>query len=107
MYSQSLSGVGSAENSLRGSEPNAPRAIAIQVDELVLDGFPSGDRHRIGEAFQRELARLMSERGALSGLDRGKTVEQLSGGSFQFNAEARPERTGIDIARAVFGGLRQ
>ncbi len=37
--------------------------IVIEIDELVLHGFPPGDRYRIGEAVQAELARILGERG--------------------------------------------
>ena len=37
--------------------------IVIEIDELVLHGFPPGERYRIGEAVQAELARILGERG--------------------------------------------
>ena len=42
----------------------SPRAIEIRIDELVLHGIAAADRLRIGAALEKELARLLVERGA-------------------------------------------
>jgi hypothetical protein len=39
------------------------RAIEVRIGELVLEGFSATDRLRIGAAVERELARLVAERG--------------------------------------------
>ena len=81
--------------------------IHLHIEELVLHGFPSGDRHRIGEALQRELARLFSEQRTPLALIKSAEIDRLNGGTFQTTSAPRPEATGAQVARAVFGGLKQ
>ena len=45
--------------------------IELHIEELVLHGFEPGDRHRIGEAIERELARLFAEQGTPPSLAQG------------------------------------
>jgi hypothetical protein len=80
--------------------------IHLHIEELVLHGFPSGDRHRIGEALERELARLFTEDRMPPALTKSAEINRLNGGSFQTTGTARPEATGTQVARAVFGGLK-
>jgi len=55
--------------------------ILIEIDELVLHGFPPGDRYRIGEAVQAELVRILGERG-LPGARTEGAATRLDGGAF-------------------------
>ncbi len=76
--------------------------IELHIEELLLTGFPRAQRHRIAEALQSELSRLMSD------ADMGKTFmkdshhPQLPGGSFAVQAGQRPEAIGRQIAGAVY-----
>jgi len=73
--------------------------IEIEIDELVLHGFPPGDRYRIGEAVQAEMARIFVERG-LSGIgQQNVTADRLDGGTF--NTAAGAPAVGSQIAAAV------
>ena len=88
----------------RHAEPSAHPAIELRVRELLLDGFPAGDRYRIGEAVERELARLLAEQGLPNGFDRLTEVENLDGGTISLASGLRAESVGARIAR---GGLRR
>ena len=79
--------------------------LELYVEELVLHGFPAGDRYAIAEAVERELARLFTEQGAPLALARSGEVARLDGGSFEVELRGRAETTGTQIARAVYGGL--
>jgi hypothetical protein len=81
--------------------------IHFHIDELILDGFPSGDRHCIGEALQRELTRLFIEGRMPPALAQSAKIDRLNGGTFQMTATPKPETTGAQVAGAVFGGLKQ
>jgi hypothetical protein len=81
------------------------RSLDLYVEELVLHGFPAGDRYVIAEAVERELARLFTEQGASSFLAQGGTIDRLNGGSFAVAPVAKPEALGAQIAQAVYGGL--
>lgn len=86
---------------------NQQPSLHLHIEELVLHGFAPGDRHRIGEAVQLELARLLTEEATPPGLAKSATIERLNGGTFQMTSAPRPETTGAQVARAVFGGLKQ
>jgi hypothetical protein len=86
---------------------NQQPSIHLHIEELVLHGFAPGDRHRIGEAMQRELARLFTEENTPPALAKSAAIDRLNAGTFQMTAAPRPEATGAQVARAVFGGLRQ
>lgn len=86
---------------------NRQSSIHLHIEELVLHGFASGDRHRIGDAVQRELARLFAAERIPMRLTKSAVIDRLNGGTFQMSATPRPEVTGTQAARAVFGGLGQ
>jgi hypothetical protein len=81
--------------------------IHLHIEELVLHGFSPGDRHRIGEAMQRELTRLLTEKATPPALAKSSAIDRLNGGTFQMTSAPRPEATGAQVARAVFKGLEQ
>jgi hypothetical protein len=81
------------------------RNVELRIDELVLQGFPPGDRHRIGDAAARELARLFAEQGTPPSLGEGGEVARLSRGSFEARPGLGAEAVGVQVARAVYRGL--
>ncbi len=81
------------------------RKVELRIEELVLHGFPPGDRHRIGDAATRELARLFAERGVPPSLEETGEMTSLSAGSFEARPDLGAERIGVQVARAVYGGL--
>lgn len=88
-----------------GSAKNA--SVELHIAELVLHGFAPADRHRIGAAFERELHRLLAERGVppMSGAD--VNVDMLDGGAFELAPHARAETIGAQIAHVVYARLEQ
>lgn len=76
--------------------------VTISIEELVLDGFAPGDRHRIAAAVSAELTRLVAERGLPEGLVQG------AGGAPSMAVSMRPEggpdRAGAEVARAIYRG---
>jgi hypothetical protein len=75
------------------------------IEELVLHGFPRGERYRIGEALEQELTRLFAEKGVPDSLGRGGEVDLLRAGSFHVSVVSKPEGVGSQVAQAVYGGL--
>lgn len=74
------------------------RHVHVHIDELVLHGFPGGDRDRIGDAVQAELGRLLGERTLLP-----TVAQRVDGG--EFRAAATPAAVGAQIAGAVARAL--
>jgi hypothetical protein len=81
--------------------------IGLHIEELVLHGFPSRDRHRIADAMRLELTRLLSADAGHDQAARSLTRTRIDAGSFAVKAGATPRTAGREIARAVFHGLRQ
>ncbi len=83
-------------------------AVDLHIEELVLHGFPSRDRHRIADAMRLELMRLLRAGGAQQGLGKASLAsDRIAGGSFRVKADGTPQAAGQEIARAVFRSLRQ
>ncbi len=81
--------------------------VQVNIEELVLHGFDPGDRHRIGAAVERELARLFAEENLPSTFTQGGHVARLDGGAIQVAAGAPADRIGSQIAQAVYGGVKR
>ena len=79
--------------------------IKLHIEELVLHGFAPGNRYRIAEAVERELARLFTEQGTPPSLTHGCQVDKLDGGAFDMAQGSKAEIIGAQVARAVYGGL--
>ena len=79
--------------------------IEINIEKIILDGFPATDRHRIGEAIRSELARLFLEQGLPSGISNGTASHSADGGSFQVNSNSNTGQIGSEIAKSVYGSL--
>ena len=82
-----------------------PGNIELNIEQLILHGFPPGDRYRISAAIQQELTRLLAEQGVPPSLVQGGMIEQLNGGSFEMAVGARAEVIGTQIAQSIYGGL--
>ncbi len=89
----------------RTTPPN--RQVNIRIEELVLHGFPAPDRHRIARAMERELARLCEDEGRPESWRPSFAVERIDGGAIKVAARLGAAKTGRDIARAVYRGLRK
>lgn len=79
--------------------------VNLDIEELVLHGFSPGDRHRIGQAVEFELARLITERGVPASLSREGELARMDGGTFDMSPNSRPEVVGGQVARSVYGGF--
>jgi hypothetical protein len=79
--------------------------IELHIEELVLHGFAPGDRHRIGDAVERELSRLFDERGVPTNFMNNFESPRLDAGSFNFAPTSTAETIGAEVARALYGGF--
>ena len=84
-----------------------PARIELHIEELVLHGFAPGDRYRIGDALERELARLFAEQGRLPSLVQGSGIERLDGETLEMKPGSRAEVIGVQVAQAVYRGLNR
>jgi hypothetical protein len=79
--------------------------VNLHIEELVLNGFSPGDRHRIGQAVEFELARLITEQGIPSSLSREGGVARMDGGRFNMWPNSGAEVIGGQVARSVYEGF--
>ncbi|PXF58914.1 MAG: hypothetical protein C4B59_12555 [Candidatus Methanogaster sp.] len=84
-----------------------PKNIELHIEELVLHGFSPGDRYRIGEAVEQELSRMLADRGVPESLALGGEIASVDGGAFEVATGSDAGVVGAQVAKAVYGGLRQ
>jgi hypothetical protein len=80
--------------------------LDLNIEELVLRGFPALDQDRIKRAVRAELERLIRENGIPTALSRGGELARLDGGIFEVKPGSSPEEIGAQVARSLYGGLR-
>jgi hypothetical protein len=87
------------------NEVNDPRTVRVEIGELALEGFDRVDSDRVSAAFERELARLVRERGVPLAADGADARLDLLSGLPALPATTSPGRLGEALARAVHAGL--
>ncbi len=85
-------------------QPGEP-PVTVQIDELVLHGFPSARRHAIAAAFGDRLAELIREHGAPAAAADLATVG-LDAGAFSVKSGAKPETVGRAAAQSIYQAVR-
>jgi len=88
--------------------PSDAASCVLRIEELVLHGFQSVDRHGLASAIERELGRLLGEPGAQAALlsrDGARREYRMDAGSFSVAAGATPDAVGVQVARAIHRGL--
>lgn len=83
----------------------APAQVELHIEELVLHGFPPGDRYAIADAVERELTRLLGGVGAVELARKSMQVVQLDAGSFKVAPGSRSATVGAQVAQALYGNL--
>jgi hypothetical protein len=79
--------------------------IELHIEELVLHGMEISDRYLIGEAFQQELTRLLTEKGLPRSLAQGGEIPRINAGTFEVQLGAKPEIIGVQIAHIIYEKL--
>jgi hypothetical protein len=71
----------------------------------MLDGVAPGDRYTIGNAVERELARLLRKEGIPISLRSESQADEIGGTTFNAARDAKPRAIGRQIAQAVYQGF--
>lgn len=79
------------------------QSLEVHIEELVLHGFAPAERYLIGEAVERELTRLFTERGAPPAIKRGGEFARLDGGAFEARPGSNSKTIGAQLANAIYG----
>jgi hypothetical protein len=86
---------------------NAQPSVELHIEELVLHGFVTGERYAIGDAVERELARLLHEQSIPISLQSENAADEIKDATFNAAHNAKPRVIGRRIAQAVYQGLSQ
>lgn len=87
---------------MSGEHPRGP--VHVHIEELVLHGVGDpADRHRIGEAVERELTRLLGLPSAGGWMSHGADAPVVDAGAFTVEGRATPDALGAPLARAIHG----
>jgi len=81
-------------------------SVQLHIERLVLHDVPAGDRRVFGAAVERALMRLFAEGGAPDRLTQGGARASLRGGTFAVPPGADQESIAVQVAQAVYEGLR-
>lgn len=89
-----------------------PAQVDLHIDELVLDGLDGLNSSYVGLVVQRELARLLSERGVPPSWQQdGESAAYLDGGTLTVSSGLPANALGARMAQAIYtsfsGGQRQ
>jgi len=82
-------------------------SVELHIEELVLDGFASGNPYVIGEAIERELALLLREQNIPNSLRFENATDEVRGATFNATHDAKPPALGRQIATAVYQAFGQ
>lgn len=95
-------------NDTHGQNQHVPAYnVELHIDEIVLYGFAHRDRYAIQEAIQRELTRLIGERGIAASFLQGSDAERLDAGTVTIQQGMPPDAIGTQVAQTVYRGLEQ
>lgn len=86
---------------------NRRSSIHLHIEELVLDGFAPGDRHRIGETVEIELRRLLEVRHPAATFRQSSETDHVDAGEFKVSSGATAQTIGGHVAASVYRGLIQ
>jgi hypothetical protein len=83
--------------------------IDLSIERIMLDGITiqPGQHSALSAAVRTELMRLLREGGLAPGLSRPSAMARVDAPTIESPAAADPVTLGRDIARAVYGGVRQ
>ncbi len=84
----------------------ASRSVTVNIEELVLLGFPAVNGYRVGEAVQEELQRLFAERVIPSAFATSGEYPEIAGGQVRLPHRSSAAAIGGQIARSVYEAVR-
>ena len=83
------------------------KRIDLNIEEIILDGFATGDGERIKVSVEQELTRLLAEQGVSQRLVENVNIARLEGGQIGIEPNANRGSAGKQIARAIYGAIKR
>jgi len=78
-------------------------SVSVEIEDLVISGWPRAAACDIGDAIHQELTRLLSDRGVPASLQRPMQVASIDAGAVTATGNPQPGAIGAQIAGAVYG----
>ena len=100
-------GMNQADRRQERAERSGPTRVEVVIDEFVSHGFAPEEGHRLGDAVELELSRLLSEQGIPGTLAREDHRECLDVGHIEAPPGYKAGDIGTRIASAVYSGLKK
>ncbi|HYI96149.1 MAG TPA: hypothetical protein VEX68_21575 [Bryobacteraceae bacterium] len=86
----------------RFRRPQPPRPnVSLCIDELRLEGVPSGDRLRVADGLREELRTLLGVHGVPEAWVARRAMDRVGGPELTLNPGTRPQVLGEKLAGAV------
>jgi len=82
-----------------------PQRVVITIDSLSFSGLGARDGHRVGQALQLELTRLVQERGMPSGIQVGCDIPVLQLAPLSSAMRRAPESLGRALASSIYDSM--
>jgi len=79
--------------------------INLRIGEIVLDGFPAGDRYYIADAIERELKILFKQNNQEASFKSSAFNSFLAREQFEFTTGTKPAEIGRKVAQTIYGRL--
>jgi hypothetical protein len=80
--------------------------VNLHIEEVVLQDCAAGGCERVCAAVQRELQRLIAERGLSRSLLKGADIARIDVGRLQVRPGATADHLGSELSAAAYRGLR-
>lgn len=80
--------------------------INLHIDRIVLDGVGQLDPGKLSLVIQKELHRLISDRGLHGSFNQSRSVNQITAEPIALTGSARERNLGNQIAGSVYRGMK-
>jgi hypothetical protein len=103
-----MAGKEAAEQRCTDEFRNGDMNINLHIERLVLEGLPVAPSQSalVQSLVERELARLLAQKGVSEQLQSGTSLQSVRAGDIQFGQGAGVQIIGRQIARAVHSHIR-
>lgn len=81
--------------------------VELRIEELVLHGVRSADRHDVAHALEVELAQLFADPVVTAGLTSNRSALRVEATPLPLRTGATPASLGTALAHSVVAGIRR
>jgi hypothetical protein len=82
-------------------------SVNLHIDRIVLNGFGPMNKQHIHDVIATRLSELFTRDRVPMSFQKHEFLSKIDAGSFQLNAQANDKAIGIEVANAVYKGLKK